>query len=94
MGEFYDLTPREAVATIDAGIWRIDQEQRHALWLAWHTAALTRTKRMPPLKQLLGGGEARKLEGAELERRQREHAEMTANLHIPNMRIAKRRDRE
>lgn len=74
--EFWDLTPAETWAAIDAGIWQLDHEHRRQVWLAWHIAALTRSKRLPSLQQMLGGGDAKKLEGDELERRQREHDEM------------------
>jgi len=33
---------------------RLDYEQRARAWLAWHIVALDRTKRLPPLKDLLG----------------------------------------
>lgn len=33
---------------------RIDYEQRGRAWLAWHIVALDRSKRLPPLKTLLG----------------------------------------
>ena len=33
---------------------RLDYEQRARAWHAWHVVALDRTKRLPPLKSLLG----------------------------------------
>jgi len=33
---------------------RLEYEQRARAWLAWHVVALDRTKRLPPLKSLLG----------------------------------------
>lgn len=33
---------------------RLDYEQRARAWLAWHIVALDRSKRLPPLKSLLG----------------------------------------
>jgi hypothetical protein len=92
---FWDQTPAETQAVMEAAIWQREQEQRRDLALAWHVAALTRTKTMPALKRLLAPPEARRLQGAELERRKREHEEMTRNLEIPNLNIAhrKRKDR-
>lgn len=33
---------------------RIEYEQKARAWLAWHIVALDRTKRLPPLKSLVG----------------------------------------
>ena len=33
---------------------RLAHEHRARTWLAWHVVALDRTKRLPPLKSLLG----------------------------------------
>jgi len=89
--EFWALTPAETIATIEAANWRRDQDQRRDLALAWHIAALTRAKRLPTLKQLLGGGETRKLEGEELEMRRNEHAEMVANLNLGDLNVRRAR---
>lgn len=51
--EFWDLTPRETVMACQAAMWRMEQAQEQALSLAWHMAALTRAKRIPPLARLL-----------------------------------------
>ena len=53
-GEFWDMTPRETITALDAAAWRIRQGQMQALSTAWHTAALVRAKKLPPLAQLLG----------------------------------------
>ena len=34
---------------------RLDREHRQGAWIAWHTAALGRVKRMPKLEELIGG---------------------------------------
>ena len=75
--EFWAATPREIYATIQAAAWRLEQEHKRDVWLAWHVAALSRARRLPPLARLLGSGKARALEGEELEERRTEHAEMT-----------------
>lgn len=50
---FWQLTPRE-YATIMAGAReRFDMEHRARAWLAWHIAALPRTKRFPDLEDLM-----------------------------------------
>lgn len=83
--EFWDLTPRETFMAIDAAIWRDEVQQRRNLTLAWQTAALTRAKRMPSLKQLLNTKPARPLHGEELEKRRQEFKEMTANLDLSKL---------
>lgn len=77
--EFWDLTPRETFMAIAAAIWRDEQAQRQQIALAWRTAALTRAKKLPTLKQLLTPP-AKPLAGAELERRRQEFEQMGANL--------------
>ena len=72
------MTPRETLTAIAAATWRAEEQTRRDISLAWHTAALMRSRRMPTLKSLLGGGKAKVLEGAELERRRSEHAKMVA----------------
>lgn len=37
----------------DAAVWRQEQDRERDLWLAWHTAALSRAKKLPPLERLL-----------------------------------------
>jgi hypothetical protein len=70
---------------IDASIWREEVRQKRDLALAWQTAALTRAKRMPSLKQLLNTKPARPLRGEELEKRRKEFHDMTANLDLSKL---------
>lgn len=77
--EFWDLTPRETVQAIEAAAWRLEEEQRGRLWLAWHVAALSRARRLPSLAQILAPREGKRLAGDELEARRREFAKMKAN---------------
>ncbi len=85
--EFWRLTPRETHAAIEAWAWQLEQEGERATelirlakkiagWLAWHTAALQRAKRMPPLQRLIGGGETRKLTPEEARKRKAEFEEL------------------
>ncbi len=78
MLEFWELTPRETVATIEAGTERMQAERELTMSLAWHTAALTRTKRMPTLKSLLAKLKPRKT--VPIERRREEFEEMKARM--------------
>jgi hypothetical protein len=79
------MTPRETAAALEAAAWRTDQAQRARAWLAWHVAALSRAKRMPPLSRLLPLPAARPLRGKELEKRRREFREMaTTNVERIN----------
>jgi hypothetical protein len=80
--EFWDMTPREIQAAIEADIWRRELVHRRDAWLAWHVAALSRAKRLPPLQRMLGGGQTRELEGEELERRRREHQEIMEKIDV------------
>lgn len=74
--EFWDLTPAEVAMAFEAAAWRQRQEMRRAAWLAWHTAGLMRTKRMPPLS-ILSPQEPRKVS---VEQRRQEHAEIVKRL--------------
>lgn len=87
------MTPREVGAAIEAFAWRMEREHRRDAWLAWHVAALSRAKRLPPLRRLLGGGETRALEGEELERRRRERDEMLEQIDVEKLNEAMRRRR-
>lgn len=77
---YWDLTPVETYLVIDAAIWRVEQAQRRDLVLAWRTAAFSRAKRLPPLRQLLNTGPAKPLRGKELLKRRAEFADMKKAL--------------
>lgn len=83
--EFWRLTPRETYAAIRAENWRQDLHHRRQAWLAWHIAALSRSKRLPSFKKLIGADKARALEGEELERRRRERDEMVDQIDIDKL---------
>jgi hypothetical protein len=76
------MTPREMFAAIEAVSWRLEREHRRDAWLAWHIAALSRAKRMPPLQRLIAPGKARALDGEELERRRAEHREIVQKIDV------------
>lgn len=82
VAEFWDLTPHETFAAIDARIWRDEQQQKQAISQAWLMASLSRRKRLPALSSLLTGGEAKRLTGPELAQRRQEFSDMTKNLDL------------
>ena len=51
--EFWRLTYAEFNAMADGKINDARRREKEMLSLAWHTAALTRTERLPPLAELL-----------------------------------------
>lgn len=80
------MTLRETYMAIEAALWRDERRQKQDIVLAWRVAALTRAKRLPPLKQLLSTKAARRLSGSELEKRRSEFKTMAAaikNIKIP-----------
>lgn len=64
---------------IEAVLWQDKRQQQQMITAAWLTASLSKAKRIPPLKQLLAEP-ARKLSGAEKQKRGQEFNDMTANL--------------
>lgn len=77
------MTPRETFMAIEALVWREEMQQKQLMAAAWHTAALMRQKRMPSLQRFLNPPKpARKLTGKELEKRRKQHREMTQRLDI------------
>jgi hypothetical protein len=85
------MTPRETFEVIDAANWRSDVDRKRDAWIAWHTAALSRAKRLPPLRRLISAGPAKQLVGKELERRRREHREITESIDVDKINEAMRR---
>jgi hypothetical protein len=64
----------------DAWTWRQEREQERAAWLAWHVAALSRTKRLPSLRQMVRPGRTKVLSADEAARRRAEHEELIAKM--------------
>lgn len=50
------MTLRELYAISDGVSTRLVREQNERAWLAWHVAAMTRTKTMPKLKDMIVSG--------------------------------------
>jgi hypothetical protein len=57
---FWSLTPREIKDEFDSAYRRHIQHHNEHAWLAYHTAALHRVKRMPKLQTLLAKQPRRK----------------------------------
>lgn len=51
--QFWNSTPKEFHIQSAAFQFKADQTFQYSGWIAWHTAALTRMKKMPPLKKFL-----------------------------------------
>jgi len=75
---FWEMTPRETYALIQAEGWRREQAQRGRAWLAWHIGALQRTKRFPSLQRLMGPDKPKALSADEMASRREEFQEMKA----------------
>ncbi len=81
--EFWELTPRETFAALDAAAWRIKRDDKQMASLAWHTATLTRARRLPTLAQMLARVESawRKTRtDAPMEERREEFEELKARM--------------
>lgn len=87
---FWRATPKEASLTIEAAGWRSEQQDKRAAWTAWLTAKLTRAKRMPSWKRLMGEPETKVLKGEELERRRQERGEMMEQMDLDKLNEAMR----
>lgn len=83
------MTPVETMAVLDAAAWRMEREQRMQGWLAWHVAALSRAKRLPPLRRLLRVSDGKSLDGEDLEERRSEFKELRERM-LGNMDVLKR----
>lgn len=76
--DFWHMLPREVYAAIAAANMRAKGELKRALYLAWHTAALTRAKRMPGLGRLLKDDEAQ----PDFEQLKRDHEEILKHSKV------------
>ncbi len=85
--EFWDLTPVETYAAIDASIWRDTHRQKRELVTAWRTAAFSRAKKLPPLNQVLNAGPAKPLRGQEREKRRKEFADMKSAVDLTKLKL-------
>lgn len=91
VAEFWEQTPRETYLAIEAALWRDERAQRQQMAQAWYTAALTRSKKLPTLKQLTGIETAKQLKGREFERRRQELKEMAAAVDISKVDLSQLR---
>lgn len=79
------MTPAETLATIEAHLDRTEQQQRQQISVAWLTAALVRSRRLPSLGRLLSAGPGPRATPEELRRRREEHQEMTCKLDLSRL---------
>lgn len=85
VNEFWQMTPAETFAAIEAYFWRSEIRRKERVSQAWLTAKLIRGKKMPALSALLVDKKARKLSGRELRERRREFKEMTQNIDLSRL---------
>ena len=79
--QYWEMTPKEVYQVIRAVSWRMAEDQKDLAWLAWHFAALSRAKRLPPLSALLSSNKTKKLHGDELEKRRKEFADLKERMN-------------
>lgn len=84
--DFWSATPIELKLMLDARLFQAEHMRKQAIQMAWLTAALERSKRLPPLKRLLGEEQSRPLHGDELIKRQAEHAAIVAHMAVGDRR--------
>jgi hypothetical protein len=85
VAEFWELTLPETYLAIKAYHSNQKDRREEMLTAAWLTAALTRTKRLPRLKNLITQSRgAKRLRGDELQKRRAEFEEMTAKWKATN----------
>lgn len=85
---FWAMTPVETWMAIEAFIWQDDRRQQHEAIVAWRTAALMRSKRMPSLKSYLSqssGPDVKPLRGEALAQKQAEFREMSAAVDMEQL---------
>lgn len=51
---FWTITPAEAAREMRGRATARRHEQQQLAWLAWHIEALARTKKLPPLREMMG----------------------------------------
>jgi len=78
--DYWDMTPREVYATIDAVNWQNENRREARAWLAWWTAAMPRMKHMPTLKELINPPQTKELSPKEAKARKKEHEAMIKAL--------------
>jgi hypothetical protein len=76
------MTPRETLTAIAA---KAEAQHNRDAWLAWHTAAMVRAKKMPSLKSLQGRDRTRVLRGEELEKRREERDQLLEGLDLERL---------
>lgn len=78
--EFWDLTPDELHTVLHARLEHERYRQRREAWQAWHTAAVMRAKRLPPLARLFPAAPAKRLTPEEKAEKAREFKDLTDSV--------------
>lgn len=74
------MTPREVWRDLEARRYRAREEREQLVWMAWHTAAWMRSKKLPSLNEALGQNKTRILTAEEAAERKGEHELLTEKL--------------
>jgi hypothetical protein len=85
VAEFWEMTPRETILAFDAAAWRMRQENAHLVSLAWHVAALSHARRLPPLSRLLDRLSKPPKAVESLEKRREEFEELKRRMTTTNL---------
>lgn len=84
--QFWLCTPHETRKFIKAANWRNEREEELGMFIAWHTAAFMRGKRLPPLKSIMKGSKpTKKLEGNELAKRKDEFDHFSQLVNVEEL---------
>jgi hypothetical protein len=93
VAEFWEMTPAETYAVIEAANWREDQRLRQQVAMARLTASLVRAKRLPSLGSLLAKfSQPQKSSKKELRQRRRAFKKVASaeNIRRINEHVKKR----
>lgn len=95
MAAFWEMTPRETFAALDAAAWREERQARHDIRMAWFNANWQRAKRMPSLQSILNKSKAPKpMTSADHHQRRQEFKRMASpdkiariNEHMKKLKV-------
>lgn len=81
VSEFWEMTPREVMAAAQATVWRLELDRERMILGAWLTAALSRSRRLPPVKRLLSKpGKTKRLTPAQARKHREEFEALKAQM--------------
>lgn len=83
MAAFWEMTPRETFAAMEAANWREERQAKHDVRMAWINANWQRAKRMPSLNSVLKRShQAKPLSDVEKHQRVKEFKKMASPANI------------